>query len=197
MKRNLKGINGVIVHVPETYDTTITAPGGTKFYVNNTIDDMTYVVRHGEVVTSSDPRIKPGDIAYFHHNMVKRRSVEYVDGKVGSSNELFDDMFIIPVEFVYLVKRGEDHLAIDPWCYVSTVPNDKFKEGSIEIANADKYKKQHGIMVYSNDSLREQGVNDGTPVVLNLDSEYEIKKNDKEQYRKKKKTKKKKKNFTV
>lgn len=106
MKRNLKGINGVIVHVPETYETTITAPGGTKFYVNNTIDDMTYVVRHGEVVTSSDPRIKAGDIAYFHHNMVKRRSVEYADGKVGSSNELFDDMFIIPVEFIYLVKRG-------------------------------------------------------------------------------------------
>ena len=66
MKRNLKGINGVIVPVPETYETTITAPGGTRFYVNNTMDDMTYVVRHGEVVTSSDPRIKPGDIAYFH-----------------------------------------------------------------------------------------------------------------------------------
>ena len=178
MKRNLKGINGVIVHVPETYETTITAPGGTKFYVNNTIDDMTYVVRHGEVVTSSDPRIKAGDIAYFHHNMVKRRSVEYVDGKVGSSNELFDDMFII-----YLVKRGEDHLAIDPWCYVSPVLNDKFKEGSFEIANAGKYKKQHGVMVYSNDSLREQGVNDGSPVVFNLDSEYEFKIDDRVLYR--------------
>lgn len=175
MKRNLKGINGVIVHVPETYETTITAPGGTKFYVNNTIDDMTYVVRHGEVVTSSDPRIKPGDIAYFHHNMVKRRSVEYVDGKVGSSNELFDDMFIIPVEFVYLVKRGDDHIAVDPWCYVEPVLNDRVREGSFEIANPEKYKKQHGIMTYSNESLREQGIDDGTPVVFNLDSEYEFK----------------------
>ena len=84
---------------------------------------------------------------------------------------------------MYLVKRGEDHLAIDPWCYVSPVPNDKFKEGSFEIANADKYKKQHGIMVYSNDSLREQGVNDGTPVVFNLDSEYEFKIDDRVLYR--------------
>lgn len=63
------------------------------------------------------------------------------------------------------------------------VLNDKFKEGSFEIANAGKYKKQHGVMVYSNDSLREQGVNDGSPVVFNLDSEYEFKIDDRVLYR--------------
>lgn len=60
MKRNLKGINGVIVHVPETYETTITAPGGTKFYVNNTMDDMTYVVRHGGGCHVIGPEDKAG-----------------------------------------------------------------------------------------------------------------------------------------
>lgn len=84
---------------------------------------------------------------------------------------------------MYLVKRGNDHIAVDPWCYVEPVPNDKVREGSFEIANPEKYKKQHGIMKYSNESLREQGIDDGTPVVFNLDSEYEFKIDDRVLYR--------------
>lgn len=38
-------------------------------------------------------------------------------------------------------------------------------------------------MTYSNESLREQGIDDGTPVVFNLDSEYEFKIDDRVLYR--------------
>lgn len=183
MKKNLTATNGVVVYMPEVYHSTITAPGGTKFYVNNMMDDIQYLSRHGEVVTSSDKRFKVGDEVYFHHNCVRRSNKEGTDKKVDSEKKVFENMYQIPVEFIYLIKRGEEFIAVDPWCYVAPVEKKKEIVNGIEIASADKYERQHGIMKYSNESLREQGVDDGDHIVFNLYSEYEFSVDDEILYR--------------
>lgn len=167
--------DNVIVYVPEAYESTITTPGGVKFYVNNLVDDTTYVTRHGEVVSSSDSRIKPGDVAYFHHNCVRRVPVTGRETSVDSSNEIMENMFNIDKDLIYLVKRGDEFISIDPWCYVRPVEREKEVVSGIELVNKEKHVLQHGIMVYSNDSLEEQGIRPGDHVIYNLDSEYEFK----------------------
>lgn len=183
MRGNLDAINNnVIVYMEEQYESTITAPGGTKFHVNNAIDDTTYLIRHGEVVTSSDPRFKVGDEVYFHHNCVRRHTT--AEGrKERGENEIMDNMFRVEVSYIYLIKRNGEYMAVDPWCYVSPVEKKKHMHGCIELVDNEEYERQFGEMVYTNESLREQGVENGDSIIFNLDSEYQFKVDDRVLYR--------------
>lgn len=175
--------DNVIVKMEEVYESTVTAPGGTRFLVNNGVDDVTYVARHGSVITSGDPRFKEGDEVYFHHNCVRRSSQAEHDHKVPSENEIEENVYRIPVNMIYLIRRNGTFSSVSPWCYVRPVEKEREFHGSVEVIKSSLHEPQHGIMVHSNDELRESGVDDGDAVIFNLDSEYEFKVGDEVLYR--------------
>ena len=119
----------------------------TAIYVNSSIEDAKYVNRTAVVV--SIPKIykgdiKKGDIIIIHHNIF--RDYYNTKGNISTSpNYLFDDLFLVAPDLVYMYKSKDGWLANNNYCFIRPIK---------EINNLSKIEilaELKGEVIYSNE----------------------------------------------
>ena len=107
----VRGINDILVKVPKTYEDTIKC-GKVDLYLDTRFNDVKHTIRYGEVVSSPDERFVPGDIIYFHHNVVRR--IRTMSGQEKDAPSVLDNIFRVPTNGVYAFKRNGEFKKIHP-----------------------------------------------------------------------------------
>lgn len=154
--------------------------GGIDFIVNTSEEDHRFSNRSAlvlEVPYKYDGPIKKGDTLLVHHNVFK--FYNDMKGRQKSGRSFFrDDVFLIDSEQFFMYNRDGKWYAYDRYCFVKP------------IAAIDSYIKKPftneplmGTMMYPNEYLVSQGVNQGDTVCFKPDSEYEFIVDDEKLYR--------------
>jgi co-chaperonin GroES (HSP10) len=149
--------------------------------LDENIKQVKDTIRHGEVVAVPDDMpwdVRVGDELYFHHGIVGETVLN--DQPNLESQYLIDrekHLFTVPTDkywpMAYAVLRDGKFQALNGVCFVRPIIHKKYST-DLYIPNNEEELKSIGEMVYSNDNLREQGVDDGTKVVFSKDSEYKF-----------------------
>ena len=138
--------------------------GDVELLVNTSIEDVDYVNRLGEVVSSPDNDLQKGDIVVVHHNVFRM----YYDmkGNKRRSNEYFrDGMYLIPKERVYLYKRKNNWEAYNEYSFIT--PVDYIQHSDLH--RTDEKEEEHvGVVKYSKKFAP------GTKIGFSKNSEYKI-----------------------
>ena len=147
--------------------------GGVELLVNTSIEDVDYVNRLGEVVSSPDSDLQKGDIVVLHHNVF--RTYYDMKGNKRRSNEYFrDGMYLVSPERIYLYKREDDWKAYKTHCFV--LPVDYIQHGNLHRTD-EKEEKHVGLIKYSNK------FESGTKVGFTKNSEYKFVLDDQKLYK--------------
>ena len=108
-----------------------------------------------------DGKIQPGDEAFIHHNVF--RIYYNQQGKATNSRcFLYDDLYTVSPEELFLYKQDGVWYPHGDWCYVRPIKEDKiseFKQSRLE---------HTGIIVMSNEHK------EGTIIGFTPESEYEV-----------------------
>ena len=145
--------------------------GGIEFIVSASQEDHKYSNRLAEVISvplNYKGEIVKGDILVVHHNIFKY----YYDmkGRTKSGRAYFqDDLFFVEPDMYFLYFHNGEWKTHDKYCFVKPI---KPIQGAIE-KNIEE-EPLMGIMKYSNEELKELGVNTGDLVSFTPDSEYEF-----------------------
>ena len=131
--------------------------------------DYQFVNRIG-IIKSTPLYIKTpaeiGDEVILHHNVFRRwydiRGNEKNSGAFLSENE-----YIVSPEEVFAYKRNNKWQCFDQFCFVKPIKQKSKWEGL-------KEKDLQGVLVYSNNYLKELGLSEGDVVGFKPDSEYEF-----------------------
>ena len=112
--------------------------------------------------------IQEGAIVIVHHNTFRK----YLDirGKEQfSKNRIENNSYMVLLDVIYAYKNDWSQVwkPVAPYCFVKPIDND-------EEVKTSSNKELFGTMVYSNDTLTDQGINSGDTVVFSPDSEYEF-----------------------
>lgn len=165
-------VNYVIVEVQELYVNTEDG-----FIVNDSIENVESINRVATVISAPKSTIiKTGDQLIVHHNIFRKKYD--VSGKQINSNFwLEDNKFFVPLTEIFMYKRDSDWIAIDPFCFIKSIPSDETKVVGFNLSeNIHKGMKKHtGIVSYSNNILESRGIRKGDRVVFSKNSEYEFK----------------------
>ncbi len=153
---------------------------GLDFITSTSEEDFTVSNRKGivkEVPLKYQGPIEKGDILLVHHNVFK--FYNDIKGRRKSGKSYFkDDLFFVDNDQFYLYKKDGSWNSHDRFCFVKPIDKlDSFMD------KACKYEPLMGDMVYSNDYLKSQGVQNGDRVFFTPDSEYEFTIDDEVLYR--------------
>ena len=152
---------------------------GEKIIINSSVESHENVNRFAEVICVPNyykGDIKKGDTIVVHHNVFR---IYYdMKGRPRKSPNFFKDniYFIDPSQF-YLYHDGNKWNSVDEFCFVKPVSLEHkylYEEG---------LEENTGIVVYSNNSLRDMGVKENCKINFSKDSEYKFVINDKTLYR--------------
>lgn len=133
------------------------------------VEDHQFTQRVAEVVKvpiNYKGVIKDGDKVIVQHNTFR---IQYTNQgePIPSKYHIKDDLFYLEEQLIYMIIRGEDKIAVFPFCFVKPIIKDVKFEGVKEVENK-------GVLEYPNHHLLEQGFNKGDTVFLKKDSEYEF-----------------------
>jgi len=142
---------------------------GVELCVSTSIEEAIDTNRNAIVVSLPQlykGEIKVGDEVIIHHNTF-RMYYDDSGNPVHSNNYIRDNMFYVEPELVFMVVKDGKYIAIDENVFVKPEIEDDFWEG--------KQEKQHvGIVKFSNNSLRKQGITEGDRVCFRRSCEYEF-----------------------
>ena len=140
-----------------------------ELLLNTEISDHRYVSRTGIVTSipkSYNGEIKPNDEVILHHN-VFRRWYDIRGNEKNSAAFLSENDYIVSPEEVFAYKRNNKWHCFDQFCFVKPIKQKSKWEGL-------KEKDLQGVLVYSNNYLKELGLSEGDVVGFKPDSEYEF-----------------------
>lgn len=144
---------------------------GIEFITSSSEEDYTVANREGvvtELPLNYNGEIKIGDILLVHHNVFKYYND--MKGRQQSGKSYFkDDLFFIDNDQFYMYKQDGKWHSHDRYCFVKAIDKQDsfmFKRGNEE--------PLMGEMVYPNKYLISQGVNAGSTVSFQPDSEYKF-----------------------
>lgn len=111
--------------------------------------------------------LKEGDEVVLHHNVF--RSYYDMKGNERKSNEYFkDNLYLVPSNKIYLVKKNNNWISFDDYCFVSPKG-----EENMEVS-LGAYELHKGTVKYTNENLINQGLKYGLEIGYTKDSEYEF-----------------------
>jgi hypothetical protein len=153
---------------------------GVEFITSSSEEDYTVANREGivtEIPLNYTGPIEIGDILLVHHNVFKYYND--MKGRQKSGKSYFkDDLYFIDNDQFYMYKQDGKWHSHDRYCFVKAVKKQDsfmFKRGNEE--------PLMGEMVYPNKYLLSQGVNAGSTVSFQPDSEYKFEVDGNELYR--------------
>lgn len=144
---------------------------GVEFITSTSEENHMASNRYAEVVQVplgySGP-ISISDTLLVHHNAFK--FYNDMKGRQKSGKSFFkDDLFFIEEEQFFMYHNGSYWTACNRFCFIEPIP-------AIESYIKKPFTEEPlmGIIKYSNDYLRSQGVNEGDLICFSPDSEYEF-----------------------
>lgn len=153
--------------------------GDSELILNTEMQDHNYVSRRGVVLSVpvfSNEEIEVGDEVVVHHN-VFRRFYDVRGREKNSASFYKEDQYFVYIDQIFMFrKQGQPWKPLKGYCFVQPVKNDA-------VFSFDPEKPNVGIMAYTNDDLRSDGVENGCVVGFKPDSEYEFIIDDKKMYR--------------
>lgn len=164
---------GVLIKPVGGEYTNVKKVGDVELLVNTSIEDVDYVNRIGEVVSSPDNYLEKGDIVLVHHNVF--RTYYDMKGSKRRSNEYFrDGVYLVSADRIYLYKRDNDWKAYRSNCFVTPVDYVQYSD----LHRTDEKEEKHvGIIKYSNT------FEPGTKVGFTKNSEYKFVVDDEKLYK--------------
>ncbi len=143
--------------------------GGKELIINTSIERAKDVNRIGVVVSlpmNYDGNVIVGDQVVVQHNVFRT----YFDG-AGIMREsdwhIKDNLFFVQPELVYLIIRNEVKISVDNFCFILPIFEEERWKGSVE-------QEHIGIVKYSNEGLRKEGVLEGDKIAFHNECEYEF-----------------------
>src|SRR6478736_380693 len=143
--------------------------GDRKMIINTSIEHAEYVDRIGVIVSlplDYDGVAMVGDHVVVQHNVFRT----YFDGQGltrESDSHIYDNLFQVMPELIYLIIRGEEIISVDDYCFVKPIVEMKKWIGEVEV-------QHQGFIKYSNDYLKSIGIESGNKIAFETDSEYEF-----------------------
>jgi len=158
----------IIKPLNDRYDNTKKV-GNVELIVNTSVENHNFVSKRAIVVSTPKAYktpIKKGDEVIVHHNIFRR----YYDirGVEKNSGSYFkDDMYFCNMTQIYLYKsENEYHTNLD-YCFVKPIVNtDKF--------SLEKEVPLKGIVKYSNNQLKNIGIDKEELITFTPNSEFEF-----------------------
>jgi len=178
----MKPVRDILIKSERTYKDSINLNSGLKIFLSQNIKQVKNTVRYGEVLAVPDDcpiDVRPGDTLFFHHNIV---SVTIMDDSHADLESSFlvdkeNGVYRVPVDqgwpLAYAVIRDGEFIALDGICFVRPVFEKKY-DTFLEIPDNKKEVKHVGEIVYSNESLRKDGVVEGSKIIFSKNSEYKF-----------------------
>lgn len=145
--------------------------GGIDLIVNTSEEDHRFSNRYAEVLEvpyKYEGPVQKGDTLLVHHNVFK--FYNDIKGRRKSGRSFFrDDIFFVEPDQFYMYKHDGRWYTHGRFCFVKPIP-------AIESYIKKPFTNEPlmGIMVYPNDYLVTQGVQEGDTVCFKPDSEYEF-----------------------
>lgn len=187
----MRPVRDIIVKVEKAYKDTIKTNGGLILHSHNAFKEVKDTVRYGKVVAMPNEckwDVNVGDEVLFHHSVVGETLMDNGIGTIESPNlvDKKQGLYRIRVDYhwpsLYATIRDNEIIPIEGVCFVKQDVTRKY-DTDIYIPNNEKDKTHVGIIVYPDAKLKEQGVDSGTKVVFERDSEYEFNIGDEKLYR--------------
>tara|TARA_R110002012_G_scaffold156245_4_gene317129 strand:- start:520 stop:1170 length:651 start_codon:yes stop_codon:yes gene_type:complete len=188
--------NYFLVQVEKPYDDTIEF-NGREIMLDIKFDPYKFARQYGIVYEEPgwlpeglDFDVKKGDKIYFHHLVTAAKSGVTIDKKFEDESgqqhksqnlvEWVDDENVYKVHWQQIYARVRDGKLkmLHHWNFVKQKTED---EESIKTKSGIFIKPEveditlHGNIVYMNDWLKDQGVNEGDEVIFSENSEYDMK----------------------
>ena len=143
--------------------------GDKTLVINTKIENHRFVSREAVVVSTPlafKSKIKPGDIVIVHFN-VFRRFYDIRDQEKDSSSYFKDDLYFCDPYQIYLYKRDDKWMTHLDYCFVKPIIDNN-------VLNQNKEKPLTGILKYSNNILKDMGVEEEDLVGFTPVSEFEF-----------------------
>ena len=143
--------------------------GDKTLVLNTKIENHRFVSRQAIVVSTPlafKSKIKPGDTVVIHFN-VFRRFYDIRDQEKDSSSYFKDDLYFCDPYQIYLYKQNNKWLTHLDYCFVKPIIDNN-------ALNQNKEKPLTGILKYSNNILKDMGVEEGDLVGFTPVSEFEF-----------------------
>lgn len=167
----MKTVNYVIVEIDNLYNNT-----EGDIIVNDSIENVKNINRIATVISAPDFTIlESGDKLIVHHNIF-RKKYDVVGKQINSNFWIEGNKYFVPLSEIFMYKRDNDWIAIDPYCFVKPIKADEQEVvGFLLKENLHKGMVQHkGVVLYSNKELIKNGVNKGDKVMFSKNSQYEF-----------------------
>ena len=143
--------------------------GDKTLVINTKIENHRFVSREAVVVSTPlafKSKIKPGDIVIVHFN-VFRRFYDIRDQEKDSSSYFKDNLYFCDPYQIYLYKRDDKWMTHLDYCFVKPIIDNN-------VLNQNKEKPLTGILKYSNNILKDMGVEEEDLVGFTPVSEFEF-----------------------
>ncbi len=143
--------------------------GDKTLVINTKIEDHRFVSRQAVVVSTPlafKSKIKPGDTVIVHFN-VFRRFYDIRGEEKDSSSYFKDDLYFCDPYQIYLYKHKEKWASHLDYCFVKPIVDNN-------VLNQNKEKPLTGILKYSNNILKNMGVEEEDLVGFTPVSEFEF-----------------------
>lgn len=133
------------------------------------VEDYRYTQRVAEVISTPigyNGVVENGDKVIVHHNTFR---IQYDNQGVPlpSKYHIKGNLFYLEPELTYMVIKGDEKIALFPYCFAEPIVEDVKFEGVKEVENVMKLK-------YPNNDLIRQGFNVGDKIHVKKDSEYQF-----------------------
>jgi hypothetical protein len=153
----------------EERTTSVKTNEGKQLILNTDLQNHQFVSREAKVISIPlflKTELQDGDTAIVHHN-VFRRFYDVYGKEKWSKSYLFNDKWLAQHDQIYAYKRNGEWKATKGFCFVKPVKNtDGYKLG--------KEKPLTGILVYIDETLKENGLKPGDLISFKPGSEYEF-----------------------
>ena len=158
----------IVSPIEGRYDNSIKI-GEKELITNTSVEEYKHVSNLAVIVStpcSIDTPVKKGDLVVIHHN-VFRRFYDIRGNEKNSKSFFKDNMFFCEVDQVYLYKRKNKWISLGERCFVKPLKNNNELE-------VQKILNHIGILKYSNNSLESLGLNEGSLISFEPNSEFEF-----------------------
>ena len=166
----MKPLLNYIITTENRYNNKVDVDGK-ELIVNTEITerDAQFVNRIGTVEAVpliGDNILQVGDEVVVHHNVFRR----WIDGQQkekNSGNYFSEDTYFVYHDQIFAYKRNGEWSACPGYCFVAPQDNEDTWMGGRE-------RILRGVMKYPDETLKDQGIVDGSLVGFTPNSEYEF-----------------------
>ena len=166
----MKSVGYIIVEANVLYDNVENG-----IIINDSIENVNNINRIATVISAPKYTVlQEGDEILIHHNIFRKKYTA-MGTQVNSSFWIEGNMYYVPLNEVFMIRRDSEWEALNPFCFIKPIPHKQDAVGFNLMDNLHKGNLEHrGIVIYSNNDLEALGVNKGDEVIFSKYSEHEF-----------------------